>query len=769
MLDLSTMNDQQYEATVYTEGPLLIIAGAGSGKTRVLTHRIAYLIEENGVNPYNIMAITFTNKAAKEMRERVDRIVGYGAESVWVMTFHSTCVRILRRYIDRVGYDNNFTIYDTDDSKSTMKAVFKKLQIDNKQLKEATVLREISRAKDELLSPDDYEAQNAADFSKRKIATCYREYQDMLRKNNALDFDDIIRLTVYLFKACPEVLELYQDRFKYIMVDEYQDTNTAQFTLVKLLADKYKNICVVGDDDQSIYKFRGANIMNILNFENVFSGAKVIKLEQNYRSTQNILDAANAVISNNKGRKNKALWTARKDEERVHFRSFDSGKEEAEAICDEIARMNRKGEYGYKDVAILYRTNAQSREFEERFVHDNVPYKLVGGVNFYARKEIKDILAYLKTLDNGVDDLQVKRIINVPKRGIGDTTVNKIQAYADEKDMSFYNACLAAEEVTGLSKAAGKVKNFTDMIETYKERLAGSTIYDVTKQIIEDTGYIEEIRGEDDEIKAEERVENIDELLSKIKDYEDENPESTLAGFLEEVALVSDIDSVSDDESRVLMMTIHSAKGLEFPVVYISGMEDGVFPGYLTINTGSDEDMEEERRLAYVAITRAKDRLTLSYARSRMVRGETQYNPVSRFVKEIPAELLDGEIPKVKSFFDEYDEDSSPSRFMREKPFGRSDDDGFIPRKVTFNSKPKTKNVMTQQEALSKLNAMPKGMPSGGAKPDYEVGDRVRHLKFGEGVVKDITPGSKDYQVTVEFDEFGQKIMYAAFAKLQRV
>ena len=762
------MNDRQYEATVHTDGPLLIIAGAGSGKTRVLTHRIAYLIEEEGVNPYNIMAITFTNKAAKEMRERVDRLVGYGSESVWVMTFHSTCVRILRRYIDRIGYDNNFTIYDTDDSKSTMKAVFKKLSIDPKQTKESTVLREISRAKDELLSPDEYEARNSVDFGKRKIINCYREYQNMLRKNNALDFDDIIRLTVYLFKACPDVLESYQERFKYIMVDEYQDTNTAQFMLVKLLARKYENICVVGDDDQSIYKFRGANIMNILNFENEFKGAKVIKLEQNYRSTQNILDAANAVISNNRGRKGKALWTERKDEEPVHFLSFDSGKEEAEAICDEICRMKRKGQYDYKDIAILYRTNAQSREFEERFVHDNVHYKLVGGVNFYSRKEIKDILAYLKTIDNGVDDLQVKRIINVPKRGIGDTTVKKIEDYADMKGISFYNACLEASEIEGLNKAAAKVKLFTDMIEKFKDVLASKGIGGVTENIIDETGYIDEIKSEDDEIKAEERIENIEEFMSKITDFEDENPESGLSEFLEEVALVSDVDSVNDDDNKILMMTIHSAKGLEFPVVYISGMEEGVFPGYLTINTGSDEDMEEERRLAYVAITRAMNRLSLSYAKSRIIRGQVQYNAVSRFVKEIPAELLDGEVPKPKyNFFDDYEEDSAPKRFMKEKPFGFNDDDGFIPRKVTFAPK-KEKEVMTQAEALAKLGTMQKGI-SGGTKPDYEAGDRVRHLKFGDGTVLTVTPGPKDYQVTVEFDNFGKKIMYAAFAKLVKL
>ena len=747
---LENMNDMQYEAATHVDGPLLIIAGAGSGKTRVLTHRIAYLIDHEDVNPYNIMAITFTNKAAEEMRQRIDDIVGMGSESIWVMTFHSTCVRILRRYIDRIGYDNNFTIYDTEDSKSVMKGVFKKLQIDPKQLKEATVLREISHAKDELINPDDYEMLNAADFGKRKFIQCYKEYQDTLRKNNALDFDDIIRMTVYLFKACPEVLESYQKRFRYIMVDEYQDTNTAQFELIKLLASKYRNLCVVGDDDQSIYKFRGANIMNILNFENVFDDARVIKLEQNYRSTKSILNAANEVISHNKGRKVKALWTAREDDNPITFRQYDSGRTEALEVVSEIERMKRRGEADYGDCAVLYRTNAQSREFEEICVRNNIPYQLVGGVNFYARKEIKDLLAYLKTIDNGHDDLQVKRIINVPKRGIGATSINKIEEYCADRKISFLEGCRQAADIPGMGKAAEKVTNFVKMIDIYRNRLSECSILDVMEDIINDTAYVESLKSADED-DAEDRIQNINEFLTKIKIYEEEHPENGLSEFLEEVALISDIDNVEDECQRVLMMTIHSAKGLEFPVVFLVGMEDGVFPGYITINSGEDAELEEERRLAYVAITRAKDWLHISCARSRMLRGETQYNPVSRFVKEIPVHLLQGELPRERMRPEErYSENSSPRSFFNENPYGNAS-------KSSGSSFGKTTVKLTKGSELVADTL------------DYTEGDRVAHIKFGTGTVVSIVKGPRDYQVTVDFDKVGTKIMYASFAKLRKL
>ena len=572
-----TLNTEQREAVFHTEGPVLILAGAGSGKTRVLTHRIAYLIEEKGVNPWNIMAITFTNKAAGEMRERVDKIVGFGAESIWVSTFHSSCVRMLRRFIDRLGYDTNFTIYDADDQKTLMKDICKRLNIDTKVYKEKAILAAISSAKDELISPEEYELQNMADFSKKKITLAYKEYQKELKKNNALDFDDLIVKTVELFQSCPDVLEYFQERFRYIMVDEYQDTNTAQFKFVSLLASKYQNLCVVGDDDQSIYKFRGANIGNILGFEKVFSNAKVIRLEQNYRSTQNILNAANQVIQNNMERKRKTLWTENEEGEKLHFRQFMNAYEEAEYVVGEISKKVREGDGEYRDFAVLYRTNAQSRLFEEKLLMANIPYKLVGGVNFYARKEIKDLLAYLKTVDNAKDDLAVRRIINVPKRGIGATTLSRVQDYASERGMGFYDALREAEQIPSIGRAAVKVEPFVTFIQTLRSKQEFLSPSELLKDIIESTGYVEELRNEGTD-EAEARIENIDELITKVVSYEEENETPTLSGFLEEVALVADIDSVDGGDNQVLLMTLHSAKGLEFPYVYLAGMEDGIFP-----------------------------------------------------------------------------------------------------------------------------------------------------------------------------------------------
>ena len=618
-----------------TEGPVLILAGAGSGKTRVLTHRVAYLIDREGVDPYRILAITFTNKAAGEMRERVDKIVGFGAEQIWVSTFHSACVRILRRYIDRIGFDTHFTIYDTDDQKGVMKEVCKKLQIDTKTLKERTILNAISSAKNELIGPADYEKQNGFDYNGSRIAKAYAEYQAVLHKNNALDFDDLIMKTVELFRADADVLNNYQERFRYIMVDEYQDTNTAQFELIRLLADKYRNLCVVGDDDQSIYKFRGANIRNILDFEKIYPEACVIKLEQNYRSTQVVLDAANAVIRNNTGRKDKALWTEKKDGSRIHLRQFDTAYEEAEYIADDVAHKVRGGIARYGECAVLYRTNAQARLLEERFIMEGVPYDVIGATNFYARREIKDVLAYLKTIDNGRDDVAVKRIINVPKRGIGISTIVRVQAYADEHQISFYDALREADQIATIGKSASKLKPFVMMMQAFRSKQEFFGLSELVKDVLEVTGYVKELEesGEED---AADRIDNIDELISKVTDYEETHDEPTLSGFLEEVALVADIDRVDGDDDRVLLMTLHSAKGLEFSQVYLAGLEDGIFPGYMSIMSDDPMEIEEERRLAYVGITRAKDDLTLTCARQRMIRGETQYNPVSRFVKEIP-------------------------------------------------------------------------------------------------------------------------------------
>ena len=733
-----SLNPVQQEAVYHTEGPLLILAGAGSGKTRVLTHRIAYLIDECQVNPWNILAITFTNKAAGEMRERVDQIVDFGAEDIWVSTFHSTCVRILRRYIDRLGYDTNFTIYDTEDQKTVMKSVCQKLQLDSKLYKERMLLNVISHAKDEYISPNEFLLEAKGDFRQEKIAQAYVEYQKELKKNNALDFDDLLVKTVELFQSCPDVLEYYQNRFRYIMVDEYQDTNTVQFKFISTLARQYRNLCVVGDDDQSIYKFRGANIRNILDFEKVFPDAKVVKLEQNYRSTQNILNAANGVIANNRGRKEKALWTENEQGEPILFQQFQNGYEEAEYVSGEISKKVRKGEAEYQDFAVLYRTNAQSRLFEEKFLYANIPYKIVGGVNFYSRKEIKDILAYLKTIDNGKDDLAVRRIINVPKRGIGNVTLAKVQAYADSRDISFFEALEEAGEIPGLGKAALKIQPFVHLIHEMRLSLADMSIQDLIQAILDKTGYAEDLKNEDTD-ESEARLENIDEFINKAVTYEEGAEEPNLSGFLEEVALVADIDSVEDGDNRVLLMTLHSAKGLEFPYVYLAGMEDGLFPSYMSIAADDPtEEIEEERRLCYVGITRAMKELTITCARCRMVRGETQYNNVSRFVREIPSELL-----------------------ARKSVMPREPKKLEVPQHTSYQKAKevfRTKTFDPQQFKVVKAD-----------KLDYTVGDQVSHVKFGKGTVLEITEGGRDYEVKVDFERFGVKKMFASFAKLKKV
>lgn len=764
---LDALNEPQRQAVMATDGPLLILAGAGSGKTRVLTHRTAYLIEECGVNPYNIMAITFTNKAAGEMRERIDQMVGYGSESIWVCTFHSTCVRILRRYIDRLGVGTNFTIYDSDDQKTLMKDICKRLEIDTKMYKEKMFLSAISSAKDELIDPIEFETRAAGDYVKRKQAQVYREYQQALKQNNALDFDDLIMKTVELFKLDKEVLASYQDRFRYIMVDEYQDTNTAQFELIRLLALKYQNLCVVGDDDQSIYKFRGANIYNILNFEHHFPDATVIKLEQNYRSTQNILDAANAVIANNQGRKEKRLWTDNGAGDKITFEQLDTAAEEADFVARDIARRVRKGEYQYKDCAILYRTNAQSRLFEERFITANIPYKIFGGVNFYARKEVKDLLAYLKTIDNGQDDLAVRRIINIPKRGIGAASINKVALYAQEQEISFYDALCVAEQVPGLGKAAAKIRPFVLFIQSMKAKAKLLSVADLLQEVIETTGYVRELEAEGTD-EAEARIENIDELISKAVDYAEGEEAPTLNGFLENVALVADIDSFDENSDYVVLMTLHSAKGLEFPNVYLAGLEDGLFPSYMSITSdNSQAEIEEERRLAYVGITRAKKNLTITSARVRMVRGQTQYGKVSRFVREIPPELLSGKIyePKTKEEPIEQSTFQKARKAFRTVPsyggsgYGKEVGEGYG---STFRSSKATKPVYTKVENQRDFG-------SAGGALSYQVGDRVRHIKFGDGEVMAIVSGGRDYEVTVDFDKVGTKKMFASFAKLKKI
>lgn len=792
-----TLNPMQQEAVFCTEGPLLVLAGAGSGKTRVLTHRIAYLIEEKEVNPWNIMAITFTNKAAGEMRERVDKLVSFGSESVWVSTFHSSCVRMLRRFIENLGYSTNFTIYDADDQKTLMRQILKKADVDPKQFRDRAVLTAISNAKNELISPEEFKLNAQGDYRERKVAELYQMYQDELKKNNALDFDDLIFKTVDLLRTSPDVREYYQERFKYVMVDEYQDTNTAQFQLISLLAGKYKNLCVVGDDDQSIYKFRGANISNILDFEKEFPGAKVIKLEQNYRSTSHILNAANAVIRNNRGRKEKTLWTANGEGTPVVFKQYEQAYEEADGIVRDILADGRD----FQNYAVLYRTNAQSRLLEEKCIFHNVPYRLVGGVNFYQRKEIKDILSYLKTVANGQDDLAVQRIINVPKRGIGATTIGKITAWASEQDISFYEACVRAAAIPGLGKAAGKIGAFVAQIEDFKENLEGSSgmqpgesdgcsIRELIESVLEETGYRKELEAEG-EIESQTRLENIEELINKAVSYSEEKEHPDLNEFLEEVALVADVDRMDDSENRVTLMTLHSAKGLEFPVVYLSGLEDGLFPGMMSITSEDRTELEEERRLCYVGITRAKERLVITSARMRMVNGETRYSKVSRFVDEIPEELIELEKlePRLgrKAARDEHIDSELPwNRAQRQlgvSKFGMKSNSYASP--TTGYTQAGFSSGNSNGRGLSG-NVFDKGKASGatsGANPgfgkaftvqkqsslDYGTGDRVRHIKFGEGTVQSVKDGAKDFEVTVEFDRAGVKKMFASFAKLEKL
>ena len=714
-----------------------MLAGAGSGKTRSLTHRIAYLIEEKGVAPWNILAITFTNKAAQEMRERVDALVGYGSEDIWISTFHATCSRILRRHIDLLGYDRNFTIYDASDQKSLMKEVLKEMKIDTKQFPERSVMSEISSAKNEYKSPLDYRNEYGSNFRNQRIADIYEHYQKRLKENNALDFDDLLVKMVDLFQTNPDVLEHYQDRFQYIMVDEYQDTNTVQFLLVSLLAKKYRNLCVVGDDDQSIYKFRGANIYNILNFEKVFPDAQVIRLEQNYRSTQNILNAANGVIANNKGRKEKKLWTENQKGELVHFKQYDTEYDEADGVVSRINFLAMRG-VQYKDMAILYRTNAQSRIFEEKLKQKNIPYAIVRGISFYDRKEIKDLMSYLKVVDSGMDDLSVKRIINVPKRGIGQTTINRLQEFAILNQMSFLDAVFNADEIPEVTRALAKLHKFADMIEEFREYASEHEISELLEHILDVTQYRAELEAEgtDESIS---RLEDIEELFNDIVYYEEEEENPNLRDFLAEkdmYTLNAGIDNLEDENNKVLLMTLHNAKGLEFNNVFLGGMEEGVFPGFGAMMSGDESEIEEERRLCYVGITRAKERLFLSAAKRRMLRGQTQYNRRSRFIDEIPGQYLDTE-----------------QRVSEQRVVKNTE----RPAKYQYGAK------AGKPYNLSDFKVKPVG------ELDYQVGDRVKHIKFGVGTVQEITKGGRDFEVAVEFDRVGRKKMFASFAKLKKV
>lgn len=731
------LNKEQREAVFHTEGPLLLLAGAGSGKTKVLTHRIAYLIEEKGVRPWNIMAITFTNKAAKEMRERIDRLIGEGARDIWVSTFHSSCVRILRRYADAVGFDRTFSIYDTDDAKKVIKDILKEMNIDSKVLPESFCANLISSAKNRKMTPPEMAKEVRGDFRREMAVRVYENYQKRLHENNAMDFDDLLMMTVELFQANPDILQIYQEKFRYILVDEYQDTNGVQFELVSLLAGKYQNLCVVGDDDQSIYAFRGADITNILNFEEVYPQAKVIRLEQNYRSTKNILAAANAVIANNASRKAKALWTENTHGNKLMYKRADNEKEEARFITVEIEKRRNEGK-DYSDFAVLYRTNAQSRSVEEALVKANIPYTLIGGVAFYQRKEIKDIIAYLRVINNPKDNVSFVRIINEPRRGIGDKSLEALQKIALQQNLSLLEAARECQKAG--FRGAAAIYEFYEMMRYLSLKLEDMSLEEWMKLVLEKTKYTSELIKEGTP-ESLGRIENINELVSKAKEYVNQNEEPTLNGFLEDVALVASVDTLEEDAKKVVLMTIHSAKGLEFPVVFMIGMEENLFPSYMSLSSGIEKDIEEERRLAYVGITRAKEELFLTTARERLMYGKTQTNPKSRFLKEIPEEYLE-EMGKEKTSLFEVETKAG-------RDFGRS--------KVAMNRKPYSVGEKTE-------------IPSPQGKTlDYGVGDLVKHMKFGIGKVMSIDAGGADYQVKVLFPTHGEKMLMASFAKLKKV
>ena len=796
-MNIQELNDKQQEAVRHTEGPLLVIAGAGSGKTKVLTYRIAYLIENKGVDPYNILAITFTNKAADEMKERVSAITESG-HMVWVSTFHSMCVRILRRFADRLGFTNDFTIYDSDDSKSVMREIFKRRNINTKYYKEKTVLNAISEAKDSMREPSDLMAMaGEQDLKAKTVAELYEDYQSELKKNNAMDFDDLIFMTVKLFKQDPEALETFAGRFRYIMVDEYQDTNTSQFILVSKLAGKWKNLCVVGDDDQSIYKFRGANIENILSFEKSFSGADVIKLEQNYRSTQTILNAANAVIKHNARRKDKTLWTGNEEGEKISLLMFDNAYNEADGISEGIASMVRDG-WNYSDVAILYRTNAQSRLLEEKLVIRNIPYRIYGGINFYQRREIKDILAYLKVIVNDSDGQAVKRIINVPKRGIGQTTIDRVQFYADSEGITFWDALKAGSSVPNIGAAYKKTDAFVELIEGFRRDEKVMSIEDLTCKLLDETGYVDMLAETSTPEELAERQNNIDELINKIVGFEntqDETEENTaempakgLRGFLEEVSLVADPGGDENSADFVSLMTLHSAKGLEFPVVYMAGMEDGLFPSYMSIMAAEDngDELEEERRLAYVGITRARKKLFMTYAKERMVRGERQASALSRFAKEVSFDYIEKDNRSVigddfgfdaggnekKKVYGSYEAKNKAKFNFRKMGMAAGAAYASVNTPATAPRKRLSSNRETIPQKERSTVAKPANTFAAFQKPktaEFAVGDRVENDRFGKGVVTGVEDMGRDWLLTVNFDEMGVKKMFAGFINLKKL
>ncbi|MCG2054893.1 DNA helicase PcrA [Staphylococcus epidermidis] len=721
---VKNMNSEQSEAVRTTEGPLLIMAGAGSGKTRVLTHRIAYLLDEKDVSPYNILAITFTNKAAKEMKARVEHLVGEEAQVIWMSTFHSMCVRILRRDADRIGIERNFTIIDPTDQKSVIKDVLKSENIDSKRFEPRMFIGAISNLKNELKTPEDAQKE-ANDFHSQMVATVYKGYQRQLSRNEALDFDDLIMTTINLFERVPETLEYYQNKFQYIHVDEYQDTNKAQYTLVKLLANKFKNLCVVGDSDQSIYGWRGADIQNILSFEEDYPEAKTIFLEQNYRSTKNILNAANEVIKHNSERKPKGLWTANSGGDKIQYYEAMTERDEAEYVVKEIMKHQRSGKK-YSEMAILYRTNAQSRVLEETFMKSNIPYTMVGGQKFYDRKEIKDLLSYLRVIANSNDDISLQRIINVPKRGIGPSSVEKIQTYALQNNISMFDA-LAEVDFIGLSKkVTQECISFYEMIQNLIKEQEFLEISEIVDEVLQKSGY-RDMLDREQSIESRSRLENLDEFMSVPKDYEENTPleEKSLINFLTDLSLVADIDE-ADTQNGVTLMTMHSAKGLEFPIVFIMGMEESLFPHIRAIKSEDDHEMEEERRICYVAITRAEELLYITNATTRMLFGRSQSNMPSRFLKEIPEDLLDSHTGQ---------------------------------KRQTIYPKSQPKRGFSKRTTSTKKQV---------SSSDWKVGDKVMHKAWGEGMVSNVNEKNGSVELDIIFKSEGPKRLLAQFAPITK-
>ena len=764
---INGLNDKQKEAVLATDGPCLVIAGAGSGKTKVLTHKIAYDIE-SGIKPWNILAITFTNKAANEMKERIEKLIGDAAKDLWMGTFHSICVRILRRYIDRIGYKTDFVIFDTSDQKTLIKECLKTLKVDDKIFTDRGVLSEISNGKNEMLEPKAYGVKYAGDFRKKTIAEIYELYQRRLRENNAIDFDDIINFTIKILSENPDVLDYYTEKFKYILVDEYQDTNKAQFTLVSLLASKYGNVTAVGDNDQGIYSFRGADISNILNFERDFPGTRIIKLEQNYRCTGNILKAANAVIKHNENKYDKKLWT---ENEEGHLPCIYCGEDEYDEgryIVEQINHLKTEEYYKNSDFTILYRMNAQSRAIEDILMREGIPYKVIGGLKFYERKEIKDIIAYLRLIHNSADNLSLKRIINEPKRGIGKTSIDQIQEISDKTGNSMYEIIRNAQEY-GLTRVFSNSRDFIEQIEYLKSKKDELKISDLIKETLNKTGYTKALENENS-VEAETRIENLEEFLTVAIEFEEESADNTLAEFLENITLSSDIDGMEDQDDLVTLMTLHSAKGLEFPVVFLVGMEEGIFPGYKTI--GEPQALEEERRLFYVGITRAKQYLYLTCAKHRTIFGSTSYNQVSRFVKEIPEELLEGyaEVVERKSVdkeeFKDYGYRWSYGKGQTVKTFKMSEEDKSAVAKTIGEQG--TKSEYQYRTAESFLNSIKQNNQTNDVDlSKYQVGQRVYHKKFGEGTIMKLEQEGNDVKVDLEFDKVGHKRLMAKFAGLE--